>query len=119
MAEPLLIDPQTIENLRQLNPGDNDEFLREIVGIYFEDTPRRIVELEQSLTTGDQAKFTRAAHSVKGSSANVGAMAVRAVAEQLEHKSRHGLVEVTGLIAALKAELARAQAEFDRLLPPR
>ena len=119
MAEPLVIDPQTIENLRQLNPGDHDEFLREIVGIYFEDTPRRIVELEQSMASGDQAKFTRAAHSVKGSSANVGAMAVRAVAEQLEQKSKQGLGDVTELVAALKSELARAQAEFAKLLQSR
>lgn len=119
MAEPLVIDPQTIENLRQLNPGDNDEFLREIVGIYFEDTPRRIAELEQSLATGDQPKFTRAAHSVKGSSANVGAMAVRAVAEQIEHKSKQGLGDAGAMIPALRSEFARAQAEFAKLLPPR
>lgn len=120
MSEPLVIDPQTVENLRQLNPGDNDEFLREIVGIYLEDTPCRIAELEQSLAAGDQPKFTRAAHSVKGSSANVGAMAVRAIAEQLEHKSaREGLGGVSPLIDTLKGELDRAKAEFDRLLPPR
>jgi len=119
MPEPLVIDPQTVENLRQLNPGDHDEFLREIVGIYFEDTPRRIAELEESLAAGDQAKFTRAAHSVKGSSANVGAMAVRAVAEQIEHKSKQALPEAAAMIPALKAEFARVQAEFAKLLPPR
>jgi len=115
-----VIDPQTIDNLRQLNPGDNDEFLREIIGIYLEDTPRRIAELEQSLATGDQPKFTRAAHSVKGSSANVGAMAVRAAAEKIEQQSaKHGLADAAALLPALKSELARAQAEFAKLLPPR
>jgi len=34
-----IIDPVAISNLRDLNPGDNGEFLREIVGIYLEDTP--------------------------------------------------------------------------------
>jgi histidine phosphotransfer protein HptB len=120
MSETPVIDQQSIENLRELNPGDNDEFLREIVTIYLEDTPQRIAELEQSLVAGDTPKFTRAAHSVKGSSANLGAMAVRAVAERLEHQSHHdGLGHVAELIAALKAEFARAQAELGRLLQPR
>ncbi len=117
MADLPVIDSQAIENLRALNPDDGDEFLREIIAIYLEDTPQRIAELDQSLAAGDVPKFTRAAHSIKGSSANVGAMTVRAVAEQLEHQSaKQGLDAVTSLIASVKAEFARAQAEFAKLL---
>lgn len=112
-----VIDPQAIESLRALNPGDNDEFLREITGIFLEDTPHRIAELDQSLGAGDVAKFTRAAHSIKGSSANLGAMALRAAAEKLEHESRtKGLSDVGGLVAQLKVEFTRAQGELTSLL---
>ena len=45
MPEFLVIDPQAIENLRSLNPDDNDKFLSEIAGIFLEDTPLRIAEL--------------------------------------------------------------------------
>lgn len=114
-----VIDPQSIENLRALNPGDNDEFLREIVGIYLEDTPQRFSELDRSLATGDNPTFTRAAHSIKGSSANVGAMVVRAAAEALEHQSKHGLADLTPLLAQLRADYQRAVEELARLLPPR
>jgi HPt (histidine-containing phosphotransfer) domain-containing protein len=118
MAEIPVIDLQSIENLRELNPGDNDAFLREIIGIYLDDTPLRLTELDQGLATGDAAKFTRAAHSIKGSSANVGAMTVRSVAETLEHQSaQQGLANVTELIAALRTEYARAEAELRKLLP--
>jgi histidine phosphotransfer protein HptB len=117
MADPSVIDPQAIENLRALNPGDNDDFLREIAGIFLEDTPQRIAELDQSLAAGDLPKFTRAAHSIKGSSANLGAMALRAVAEKLEHQCRtQGLVEVTALLADLKSEFARAHVELSKLV---
>jgi len=120
MADSAVIDPQAIENLRSLNPGDNDEFLREIAGIFLEDTPQRIAELAQSLVAGDAAKFTRAAHSIKGSSANLGAMSLRAVAEKLEHQSRsEGLAAVAPLVDAIKVEFARAEAELRQLLPPR
>jgi HPt (histidine-containing phosphotransfer) domain-containing protein len=120
MAEPLVIDPQAIENLRALNPGDNDEFLREIAGIFLEDTPQRINELTQSLAAGDVPKFTRAAHSIKGSAANLGAAALRAVAEKLEHKSRtDGIVAVTSLVGEIKAEFARAEIELRKIIAPK
>ena len=64
MPDSSVIDPQAIANLRALNPNDHDEFLREIAGIFLEDTPQRIAELTQSLTAGDTAKFIRAAHSI-------------------------------------------------------
>jgi HPt (histidine-containing phosphotransfer) domain-containing protein len=112
-----VIDPQAIENLRALNPDDNDEFLREIAGIFLEDTPLRIAELDQSFLAGDVAKFTRAAHSIKGSSANLGAMALRAVAEKLEHHVRtEGMTNVTSAVDGIKAEFSRAQTELLRLI---
>ena len=39
MADSSVIDPQAIADLRSLAPGDNDEFLREIAGIFLDDTP--------------------------------------------------------------------------------
>lgn len=117
MAEAAVIDPQSIENLRSLNPGDNDEFLREIAGIFLEDTPLRIVELEESLQAADVTKFARAAHSIKGSSSNLGAMALRAAAEKLEHQARsEGLTDIVPLVAAVKTEFERAQAALKALI---
>lgn len=119
MSDVPVIDSESIENLRALNPGDGDEFLREIISIYLEDTPQRIAELEQSLASGDVACFTRAAHSVKGSSANLGAMAVRQVAQELEHQSnKNGLTDVAHLLAALKVQFEVARVEFAKLLRP-
>jgi histidine phosphotransfer protein HptB len=117
MSETSAIDPQAIENLRALNPGDNDEFLREIAGIFLEDTPLRMAELDRSLAASDIATFTRAAHSIKGSSANLGAVGLRAVAEKLEHQSRtEGLGNVTGLLTELRNEFTRAQSELNKLM---
>ena len=120
MPDTLVIDPQAIDNLRALNPGDDDEFLREIAAIFLEDTPLRIAELSQSLHAGDVPKFTRAAHSIKGSSANLGAMALRSVAEKLEHQSRtDGLGNLAPLVDTVKTEFARAETELRRIVPSR
>ena len=112
-----IIDPQSIENLRALNPDDDDAFLREIAGIFFEDTPLRIAEMEESLQAGDVTKFTRAAHSIKGSSSNLGAMTLRAAAEKLEHQARsNGLGNVAPLLADVKTEFGRAHAALTTLI---
>ncbi len=117
MPELPLIDPEAIENLRALNPGDNDEFLKEIISIYLEDTPQRITELEASLTAGDVGVFTRAAHSIKGSSSNLGAMRLRAIAETIEHESKkNGLAGIEPGIAAVKFEFAATDAALRKYL---
>lgn len=111
-----VIDPQAIENLRELNPGDNDEFLREIAGIYLEDTPARLAELDECLASGDTPRFTRAAHSIKGSSSNMGAMVVREIAEKLEHQSKEtALAALAPMIAEAKAAFAEAETEIRRI----
>ena len=117
MPEPTILDPRAIAALRELNPGDNDEFLREIAGIFLDDTPHRIAELDQSLAAADAPKFTRAAHSIKGSSSNLGATDLQAVCEDLERRARtDGLATVSDLIAHVKVEFGRTQAALKTLL---
>lgn len=117
MSDSPIIDPQAIENLRALNPNDNDEFLREIVGIFLADTPKRLVELHESLARRDNRSFTRAAHSIKGSAANVGASALRTAAELLEQKSNtEGLVDVTAQIETVRARFFEAKTELERIV---
>jgi HPt (histidine-containing phosphotransfer) domain-containing protein len=117
MSDLAIIDLQAIENLRALNPGDEDAFLREIVNIFLEDTPQRIAELDESLNEGDVTRFARAAHSIKGSSANLGAEALRAAAEKLEHHARTvGITDVTPLVQQIRVEFARTQVELAKLM---
>lgn len=117
MPDTPIIDPEAISNLRQLNPDDNGEFLREIVGIYLEDTPKRLGELKAALAAGDAATFIRAAHTIKGSSSNVGALALRAAAERTEHKAKaDGLGDVAPMAAECEAQFALAQSELRKLL---
>lgn len=118
MTELLVIDPQAIDSLRALSPGDNDAFLREITSIFLEDTPLRIAELNESLQAGDVARFTRAAHSIKGSSANLGALALRSVASKLEQHARTaGLAEVAAQVDAVKLEFERARTQLRTIVP--
>lgn len=115
MADFPTIDPEAINNLRELSSGD-DEFLLEIISIFLEDTPQRIAELDTFLASQDTESFSRAAHSIKGSSANLGALSLRAAAEKLEHHSRsEGLSNVKEMITAIQVAFAEAKTELDKI----
>jgi histidine phosphotransfer protein HptB len=107
-----------INNLRDLNPGDGGEFLREIVNIYLEDTPKRITDLKTFMASGDVKSFTRAAHTIKGSSANVGAQILKRIGERMELLSRtEGILNIAPLIVATEEEFAKVQVELRRIAP--
>ena len=112
-----VIDPDSIANLRALSPDDGDVFLKEVLGIFLDDTPVRIAELHSSRAAGDAGTFTRAAHSIKGSSSNIGAGELRAIAEQLEHQSRqNGLTGLEPLLQQLEAAFTRVKVELDTII---
>ena len=73
MSDEKSIDMQAIDALRELSPDTGAEFVRELIEIYLQDTPQRIAELDEALAKGDVPTFTRAAHTLKGSSSNFGA----------------------------------------------
>ena len=111
-----VIDPAAIETLRSLNPED-DSFLREVIGIFIEDTPQRLAELRTAFASADQTRFTRAAHSIKGSASNLGAARLRSLAEQVEHGSRkNGLAGLDALIPTLEGEFSAAKSELERIV---
>lgn len=119
MPEDPVIDVQALNNLRALDPGNGDAFVREIVAVFATDAPERFAELKQSQSKGDVETFIRSAHSLKGSSANVGALRFRKAAETLEqHARKEGLTGVEPMIESLVREFETAIAELRRLAPP-
>jgi len=108
---PPFLDPRAIENLRAINPDDGGEFLRELIDIFLADTPKRIAEIDEGLASGQAETIARAAHSIKGSSGNFGAMELSALARDLEAKGKAGDLE------AVRTGVAALRTEFDRLRP--
>jgi HPt (histidine-containing phosphotransfer) domain-containing protein len=118
MSSELVFDPEAIQTLREISP-DDPAFLQEIIGLFLEDTPKRLDELDSSLALRDAATLTRAAHSIKGSSGNFGAQKLRTLSAKIEELAKGGkLAEIPPLLpgyreafvelkTALEAELAK------------
>jgi signal transduction histidine kinase/DNA-binding response OmpR family regulator/HPt (histidine-containing phosphotransfer) domain-containing protein len=97
------IDAKVFDGLRTSSPRLFERLLR----VYLEHSPATVKSLMDA-TAAKQAEALRlAAHSLKSSSANVGARKVSELARRLEDAARVGLLDGTGPVAS---ELA---CEFD------
>lgn len=87
---------------------DGDEaFLAELVGLFLQDIPKQLDLLARALANNDAALCSTQAHSIKGSSANLGAHAIHRVASELEAVGRNGDMKgAMTLFERLKEEFA-------------
>ena len=103
---PPVLEPEMLDELREIA---GDEALS-IVNLFLEDAPRLIRLMEQASAMPDLEVMREAAHALKSSSANVGALALSAAAKRIELGARaHALERPAVAVALLIAEFARAR----------
>ena len=99
-----------IELLLSLDDGAGDA-LQEIVGEYLTMSEQGRVELLSALRVGDASAVGHAAHSLKGASANVGALALADVCGDTERRARQAeVLDAAGLEEQFESEFSRARA---------
>jgi HPt (histidine-containing phosphotransfer) domain-containing protein len=111
MTEVPVLDHAVIESLRQLTiPGEPD-VLAEVLQIFLQEVPPRIDRLRIAWTAGNIEEMYRAAHSLKGSSGNIGAQRLFDVCKQLDELGRAGdLTGAAPLIDQVVNEFAKVEA---------
>ena len=82
---PLLI------RLKELVQETDFEFVIELIDIYLNETPTQIQTIVKALDTQDHHMLTIAAHTLKGSSLNLGAKQLGAACFKLEELGRSGI----------------------------
>jgi HPt (histidine-containing phosphotransfer) domain-containing protein len=92
--------------------GDDIAFVRELVETYLADTPVQLEAMTAAAQADDAAALVRPAHTLKSSSATVGAMRLSSVARELEMAGRSGSLEPAAS-AGLEAAHAEWQAAAD------
>jgi HPt (histidine-containing phosphotransfer) domain-containing protein len=76
--------PVDISTLRDLVASTDMAFVQELIEAFLEDGREQIAAMRQSLASGDVLVFQRAAHSLKSSSASIGALEFSELAKELE-----------------------------------
>jgi signal transduction histidine kinase/CheY-like chemotaxis protein/HPt (histidine-containing phosphotransfer) domain-containing protein len=93
-----------------------DEF-PDLVRVYLEDTPKNVALLEQAARERSMEGIIAPSHSLKSTSANLGALRLSELAKRLEHGARTGeLTEPLLLVGELKREFQQVASALTELL---
>ncbi len=104
-----VIDDTVIASLLELEGPDDPGLVAELVSEFLVDAPNRIDELVRSLAAGDHERLGQAAHTLKSSSAYMGALGLSDLCRQIEEAARGS--ESDGL----EDRVQRTQREFQRV----
>ncbi len=116
-ALPAAINRKALEQLRELDPAGGMGLARQILQIYLESSAAPLGQIEHAIAASDADAVRRAAHSLKSSSANVGADTLSGLFRQLEARGREArLDEARELYAAARREYERAADEIRAVL---
>lgn len=100
-------DHEIIQDVIQSRFRGNVEFYTKMIELFFDTLNGYLDQIEEGFAHTDSEKVKSAAHSIKGSAANLGASSLQSISQKLEHQSDNlnGSGEALDLFEQLKAEL--------------
>ena len=112
-----IIDQKVLDDIRALGSGSG--LLGKVLEAYLRSTPNLMEEYSQGLADGNVARVHRAVHTLKSSSANVGAMRLSMLCREIESHVRTGQLDrarsdAPSLRAAHDAAAQALKLQFDK-----
>lgn len=109
------LDTNAIQAIVSLDPDGSKGLVKRILGMFVDDSAQQLTALEAALAANDRETARRCAHSLKSSSANVGATDLSRVSARVEASAKAGddaavaagLAELQELRAATLEQLAQ------------
>ncbi len=101
-----VINLAQLNSLRKINPASGDSILKKLIAIYLKSAPEFLTQIENAIATNDRVVLKRAAHTLKSSTANVGATRLEELCKKMEDLAE------TQKTADASAALQEIQQEF-------
>lgn len=105
-----VLDPLTLQTLRAFYTPEHPGFWQELVDIFLEDASALIASMTAAARQQDVHKVVALAHTLKGSTANMGATALATAVRRVEDAARNGDHQ------AIESGIAQLQAEHERVV---
>lgn len=113
----VVLDMSVVEELLSFSDDGDPELLLDLIQMFLDDGPEKVRAVHEGLQTGDFDKMERAAHSLKGSSGNLGARLLQDACEKIQIATRaKRLDESRDLATELDAKFAEAEVALRQLL---
>ena len=121
-SPPLSIDAKVLQSFREMVGEGADSILVEMIDCYLEDAPKLLSAIADAVAQNDAKQLRSSTHTLKSSSATLGATKLSNLCQQLEAISRTGHTEGgQDTVPQLKAEYERVktalQIERDQAQP--
>lgn len=101
------VDSGAINRLRELGEPGGPDVIAEFIDLYIGNGHEVLARIRQSLAPGSSAMLMREAHTLKGSSANMGAATVAEIAGEIEQQAGTAeTAELTALVLELETAFA-------------
>jgi PAS domain S-box-containing protein len=111
-----VLDPAALARLRTTLGKQADAMLPGLIDGFIKDAPRLIAEARRTWEQEQLSDLRRAAHTLKSGSATFGAMALSALARELEYKARDGALEnVEELLTRIEGAYLQAKTALAAL----
>jgi PAS domain S-box-containing protein len=115
-----VLDRQVLDQLSTLLTNGKPELLARAINLYLVESPKLIQKMKQAAGANDAPEIVRSAHSLKSSSANVGAKMLSRYCGDIEASARRAdTEEASKIFAKIETEHGRVQsalsAEFEQL----
>jgi len=85
-----LLDAEALDRVRQMQREGQPDILTRLIDVYLSSSKDLIENLEKALADGDVSGIELNAHTLKSSSANLGAMTFSQLCGELEEAARAG-----------------------------
>jgi HPt (histidine-containing phosphotransfer) domain-containing protein len=111
------LDKTTIDYLKSLRRGDGPSVLERAVGMYLENAPTVLEELRRAIAGGDASAVWKIAHSLKSSSASLGAKQLAQHIGDMEGRARQNdLVEADSRLVRIETEFQKVSSALRETL---
>ena len=119
-ANPSLLDAQALARLRELDPGGSNKLLERVVAAYLKSLERLLPDLAQARTPAlDLTVVRHVSHTLKSSSASLGALHLAQRCAEIETMARNGHADgLDALLDAMLDEIAQVRLALSALLNP-
>jgi CheY-like chemotaxis protein/HPt (histidine-containing phosphotransfer) domain-containing protein len=108
MEDAPVLDPTVLSELRQLQGEGEPDIVQELAEAFQFETPALFTLLRRAVIEEQPEQLRQAAHNLKGSSSNLGACRMVALASELEALGKRGMVDGAAvLVAHLEQEYQR------------
>ena len=112
------IDRSVLESIRMLEGSGGQGLLEKVVTLYLSDSLKQMERIRSSAGTGDAESLRRAAHTLKSSSANVGATGILDICRKIEAETGGGKPPAAGspMLEKLENEYRSVCKELQAIL---